>query len=122
MTTHAHQRVPLTRRQFSRSRSGEPRFKDVRQSEVEVVSAEEQVITDGDAMELYLAILGIVCACSVTYMHQRKVGGAPTNVADQNRQAGLDERLPIVFVCIYPGITRRLPLFYEHQVLQPGLM
>jgi hypothetical protein len=69
------------------------------------------VITDGDAMELYFAILGIVCACSVTYVHQRKVGGAPTNVADQNRQTGLDERLPIVLVGIYPGIKRRLRLF-----------
>ena len=83
----------------------------MRQSEVEIVSAEEQVITDGDAMVLYLAILCIVCACSVPYVHQRKVGGAPTNVTDQNRQAGLDERLPIVFVGIYPGIKRRLRLF-----------
>ena len=62
VTAHAHQRVPLTRRQFARGRSGEPRFEGVRQGEVEIVSAEDHVIADGDAMELELASLCIVFA------------------------------------------------------------
>src|SRR5262245_31445393 len=52
VTAHAHQRIPLTRRQFARGRSSEARFEGVRQGEVEVVSAEDHVIADGDALEL----------------------------------------------------------------------
>src|SRR5262249_11900921 len=52
VTAHTHQCVPLTRRQCAHSRSGEPRFEGVRQGEVEVVPTEDQVIADGDALEL----------------------------------------------------------------------
>ena len=57
VTAHTHQRVPLTWRQFARGRSSEPWFEDVRQGEVEIVSAEDDVIANGDALELGLAIL-----------------------------------------------------------------
>src|SRR2546428_6427614 len=60
VTAHAHQRIPLTRRQFARGRSGEPRFEDVCQGEDEVVSAEDHVLADGDALELERALLCIV--------------------------------------------------------------
>jgi hypothetical protein len=62
VTAHAYQRVPLTRRQFARSRGGKPRFEGMRQGEVEIVATEDYVITDGDAMQLELAVLRIMCA------------------------------------------------------------
>src|SRR5262249_54044950 len=104
LTAQAHQGVPLTRRQFFRGRTSEPRLKGVRQGQVEIVAAQDHVIADGDAVQLYRALVGLVCAVRVTRTDQRKVGGAPTNIAHQNGPAGLDERVPIICVCIHPGI------------------
>ena len=68
--------------------AGQPLFEVMGQGQVEVVAAEDQVIADGDAVELDLAAFAAADA------DQREVGRAAADVADQDLLARLRPAAP----------------------------
>ena len=86
----------------------------MRQGQIEIVAAEDQVIADGHAVELHLAAFAAADA------DQREVGRAAADVADEDLLARLDKLVPAVAMGIDPGVERRLRLFDQHHPRQAG--
>ena len=60
----------------------------MRQGKIEIVAAEDQVVADGHAMELYLA------AVAATNADQREIGRAAADIADEYFLARFDKLVP----------------------------
>ena len=94
--------------------AGEPLFQVVRQGQIEIIAAEDQVIADGHAVELHLAAFAAADA------DQREVGRAAADVADENLLTRFDKLVPSVSMGIDPGIERGLRFFDQHDSRQAG--
>ena len=81
-------------------------------AEVEIVAAEDQVIADGDAVELDFPPFAASDA------NQGEIGRAAADVANQNLLAGLDQPVPVVGVGVNPGVEGGLRLFDQHDARQ----
>src|SRR6185436_9041116 len=97
---------PLPRLQFAAT--GQLVLQVLRQGEVHIVAAQQQMVADGHAVELYLPLFATADA------NQREIGRAATNVADENLLAWADELVPVVLMFVNPGIKGRLRLFDQH--------
>ena len=119
----AHQHVPLM---GSESPSlGKLLLQVPRQGQIQVVAAQDQVISDGDAVELNAVLiataagcLGVAPAGAGADANQREIGCAATDIADQNRLSRLHPRLPVIAVFVDPGIEGRLRFFQQHDPRQ----
>src|SRR5262245_45755022 len=89
-------------------------FDVLRQREVHVVAAEDQVIADGDAMELCFAVL------AAAHSDEREIGRAAADVANENLLSGRYQLVPIRLMLVNPGIEGSLRLFDQHDARQPG--
>ena len=89
-------------------------FQVVRQGKIEIIAAEDQMITDGHAVELDLAAFAAADA------DQREVGRAPADIADEDLLARLDKLVPSVAMGVDPGIESGLRLFDQHHPRQAG--
>ena len=88
----------------------------MRQREVTVVAAEDQVIADRHAMELHGAVLTLLHA------DQCEVARPAADIAHQNLLTGRHEVTPVRRVLVDPRIERRLRLFDEDDLRQPRLL
>ena len=86
----------------------------VRQGEVHVVAAEQDVVADRDPIEDELAAF-------LAHGDQAEVGGAAADVADQHDVADVHFLAPGVAVRIDPGVERRLRLFQDGDLWQAGI-
>ena len=84
-----------------------------RQREIDVVAAQQDVLADGDALELQLARL-------FGDRDEREVGGAAADVDHQDQIAHLHALAPIGMP-LDPGVEGGLRLFEQQQVLVAGL-
>ena len=86
---------------------------DVGQGQVDVVAAEQDVLTHGHAGERqFTAALGDG--------DEGEVGGAAADIHHQNEVADGDEPAP-VGVALHPGVKRGLRLFEQSDVFEAGL-
>ena len=85
------------------------------QRQVEVVTSKDQMISDGDAMELHHPIAPLADS------NQGEVRCSATHIADQNLLAGRDLLIPCLRVLIDPCIKRGLRFFDQHDSIEPGL-
>ena len=99
---------------FQLAVADELRFEGVRQRQIEIVAAENQVLADSDAMELHFAVI------AGPHADEREVGRAAADVADEDFLARLDQPFPIVAMPIDPRIERGLRLFDQHDARQTG--
>ena len=111
MLTLADQGVPGLGLELVFFRS-EPRLDVMRQGEIHVVAAEEQVVANGDAMEADGA-LGVTLRFVPADLDQAEIGRAAADVADQDALPGLDVSIPVVAGRIDPGVEGGLRLFEE---------
>ena len=123
--TTAHQHVPLMGQQSALP--GKFLFQVPRQSQIQVVAAQDQMVADGDAVELNAVCivtaagcLGVAPAGAGADANQREVGRAAADIANQNRLARLYPRLPVVAMLVDPGIEGRLRFFDQHDARQFG--
>ena len=86
----------------------------VREREVHIVAAEQDVIADGHARELQIAIL-------FGYGDQRKVGRAAADIHHENDVADLDLFSESVAHLLDPGVKRRLRFFEQRHIVKPRL-
>ena len=89
-------------------------FYATRQGQVEVLSAEQQVITDGCPLELNVA-------ASDVRPHQAKIRGATTDVADQHQVAILHLRRNRLPMSGDPGVEGGQRFFKKCQPIQARL-
>ncbi len=93
----------------------EARLEPPRQRDVDVVAAEQDVVADRQAVE------GQASAVAAD-ADQAEVRGAAADVDDED-QAGLAQQvLPASLVLVDPGVERRLRLFEQDRVRQPGAL
>ena len=86
----------------------------LRQRQIEIIAAEDQMIADGDAMELHFAAFAAADA------NEREVGSSAADIADQNLLARRDQLLPIGLMGVNPGVKSGLRLFDQHHARQTG--
>ena len=90
------------------------RSTEVREREVHVVAAEQEVVAHGDARQLERPAL-------VGHRDQAEVGGAAADVAHERDVADPHELAPVLGVGLEPVVERRLRLLEQRHVRQPGL-
>ena len=111
--TEAKERIPLAGLKFF-GLTNEFDLQVLRQRQIHVVAAEKQMVADGDAMKLDLAV------GSPSNADQSEIGCAAADVANQNFLAGRNKLLPVVLMLVNPGIKRGLRLFNQHHFGQAG--
>ncbi len=84
------------------------------EGQVEIITAEDQVLADSHALELHLA------ATLLAGMNQRKVGRAAADITNQDFFPGLNCAVPLVMLRINPGVKCGLWLFDQHDPRQFG--
>ena len=84
----------------------------MRQRQIDVIAAQQNVLPDGDAFEIQLARF-------FGNGDEREVGRAAADIDDQYEIAGLDAMAP-VGVAVDPCVKRRLRLFQHGDVAKPG--
>ena len=82
-----------------------------RERQVHVVAAEQEVVADRHALDGELA-------AAVPGGHEREVGGAATDVDDQNEWMARDRVAPVAFVYDQPGVEGRLRLLEQHEPVE----
>ncbi len=88
-------------------------LREIREREVHVVAAEQDVIADRDPFELELSVFLDGGDCG-------KVGRPAADVRDQDDVARVEITPPRVAARIDPGVERRLRLFEERERFDPG--
>src|SRR6266545_2253536 len=83
-----------------------PRFHQSSQRDVHVVTAEKQVVTDRDPLELELGL-------AFSHHNQTHVGSAAAYVTHQNQTACVQMRLPGIRMRGQPGVKPGLRLFEQ---------
>jgi hypothetical protein len=106
-----HQAVPLQRIQLLAGPRDDALLDDLRERQVEVVAAEQQVIADGGAREPVAARVDI---------DQREVGGATTDVEHEDALARRELALRRL-ATRDPRIERGLRFLQQRNILQPRL-
>ena len=84
------------------------------QREVKVLASQQQVLADGGALEFDVAAVDV-------RTHQAEVGGAASDVANQNQFAVAQVLAERVLMLRHPRIERSQRLFQQREVLQSGL-
>ena len=91
----------------------EPLLHDVRQRQVHVVAAEQDVIADRDALEREVAV-------ALADRDQREVGGAAADVAHQHDVADAQLPAPAVARAVDPRVEGGLRLLEQRDVREAG--
>src|SRR6185437_3434411 len=107
----ADQRSPVARFKLA----AELFFHVMRNGQVEIVSAENEMFADRDAVKEHLA-----AACGPD-ADEREIAGSAADIADEDLLPGLDALLPVFALRPDPGVKRRLRLFNQHDMNKPRL-
>ena len=84
------------------------------QREIEILASQQQVLADGGALEFDVAALHV-------RTHQAEVGGAASDVANQNQLAVAQVLAERVLMLRHPRVKRSQRLFQQSEILQSGL-
>src|SRR5690348_10092724 len=87
----------------------------MRQRQVKVVAAEDEVFADGDAVEEDLVVLRPASA------DERAVARAAAHVTHEDRPPGPHLRAPLRAAAENPGVNRALRLFDQGELDEPCL-
>lgn len=86
----------------------EPVFEVMGKGEVEVIAAENEMITDGVAVESDLAVIARL------HLDEREIGSTAADIADEDFVAGLEALIPIGAVGMDPGVKSGLRFLEEN--------
>src|SRR5258707_14316882 len=89
-------------------------LESARQRQIHVVTAEQDVVANGDAFQRQFAVL-------FGNHNEAEISGASTDVAHENQVADLDSSAPSIALAVKPCVERCLRLFQQRDVLITGL-
>jgi len=102
-----------TIRAHGTARSGELRLDLPGQGQIDVVAAQDQVVSNGNPLETGASF-------DVPQDNQGEIGGTAAHIADQDQLAGLNVLTPVVFMLHEPAVKSRQGFFEQNDGIDAG--